>query len=237
MTNANAALTVNNASVRYGSKVAVESFSAVIPFGKALAIAGANGAGKTSLLGSIAGLVPGGGSVELAGRPLAPAINVRLQAGIRLVPEHGKIYPTMTVTENLIVGDRISGDVSIDDVYHWFPRLAERRRTLGGNLSGGEQQMLAIGMAILGTPKVLLLDEPTLGLSVPVIKDLAAKLAELRKALNLAVVVSESDVTWLSSFTDSVIVLDRGAVVAAFDDFSGDTLRRIENHMVGLETA
>lgn len=237
MIDTNASLVVDNISVRYGSKIAVAGFSAVVPFGQALAVAGANGAGKTSLLGAIAGLVPGSGSVGLAGQTLAPSIRARLQAGIRLVPEHGKIYPTLTVTENLIVGNRISGDVTIDDVYHWFPRLAERRRTLGGNLSGGEQQMLAIGMAILGTPKVLLLDEPTLGLSVPVIRDLAGKLAELRKALNLAVFVSESDVTWLSSLTDKVVVLDRGTVVAGFDDYDGDTLRRIENHMVGLETA
>jgi len=229
-------LTASNISVRYGGKVAVEDFSATVPFGRALAIAGANGAGKTSILGALAGLIPASGKVGLDENTLASSVAVRLQAGIRLVPEHGKIYPTLTVVENLIIGNRLRGDVTVDDVYQWFPQLAERRRTLGGNLSGGEQQMLAIGMAILGTPKVLLLDEPTLGLSVPVIRELVDKLSELRKALNLAVIVSESDVTWLPALTDSVIVLDRGTVITNFDNYSKDTLRRIENHMVGLET-
>lgn len=230
-------LTLSDIQVRYGPKLAVAGVNAEIVSGQALAIAGANGAGKTSLLGAIAGLVASEGQVLLDGQPLAPDIGVRLRAGVRLVPEHGKIYPTLTVAENLTVSSRRRGLVGTDDVHHWFPRLAERRRTLGGNLSGGEQQMLAIGMAILGTPRILLLDEPTLGLSVPVIRDLAEKLAALRRALDLALIVSESDVTWLPALTERAVVLDRGAVAAQFPAYTADTLKRIEGHMVGLAAA
>lgn len=229
-------LQIADLGVRYGRKMALTGFFAHVRAGHALAVAGTNGAGKSSLMGALAGLLPSVGRVEFNGNVLAASVPLRLAAGIRLVPELGKIYPTMTTLENLIVSDRIRGRVGIDDVYSWFPRLAERRRTLGGNLSGGEQQMLAIGMAILGTPRVLLLDEPTLGLSVPVIQDLVTKLGELRRELDLTVLVAESDATWLSSLTDSVVVIDRGHVVAAFDSYSTDTLRHVQSYMSGLET-
>src|SRR5690606_6978603 len=160
-------LTLSGLSVLYAGKPALTGIDASISPGQSLAIAGANGAGKTSLLGAVAGLIPSTGNVYVNDEPLASTIQARLLAGIRLVPEHRKIYPTLSVDENLIVAHRTRGEVAKDDVFQWFPRLAERRRTLGGNLSGGEQQMLAIGMAILGSPKILLLDEPTLGLSVP----------------------------------------------------------------------
>ncbi len=228
---------IKNLTVKYGNTTAVENFSSHLSSGNALAIAGANGAGKSSLLGAIAGLIPATGEVYLQKKLLPNTILDRLKTGIRLVPEHSKIYPTMTVSENLAVSDRIIGHVSIDDVFHWFPRLFERRKTIAGNLSGGEQQMLAIGMSILGSPKVLLLDEPSLGLSVPVIENLAEKLGELRAALNLCLIVAESDAKWLPAFTDNVIVLDRGQVIASFDEYTTDNIQRIEHFIVGLAAA
>lgn len=236
MANSGTTFTISDINVHYAGKQVLTNISASIFPGQSLAIAGANGAGKTSLMGALAGLIPCTGSVSINHIPLAPNIQARLQAGIRLVPEHRKIYPTLSVTENLIVGERSRGEVGIDDVYQWFPRLAERRRTLGGNLSGGEQQMLAIGMAILGSPKILLLDEPTLGLSVPVIHDLSERLSSLRKALNLTVIVSESDATWLRIFSESALVLDRGMQVGRIDDYSIEKIKQIESLMVGLET-
>ncbi|MFK3664141.1 ATP-binding cassette domain-containing protein [Ochrobactrum teleogrylli] len=224
-------------SVRYGAKNAISSIGSAVAFGQALAVAGANGAGKSSLLNTLAGSIAAyEGVVRLQGKPVVNEVRARLRAGIRLVPEQNKIFTVMTVEENLGVAARRKGSVTIEDAYGWFPRLKERRKTLGGNLSGGEQQMLAIGMAILGDPKVLLLDEPTLGLSVPVIEDLARKLDELRSALNLAVVVSESDAKWLPLLTEKALVIDRGRQVIAIPEYSTDTLRLMENYMVGMET-
>ncbi len=140
------------------------------------------------------------------------------------------------MTETQRKGTDRGASVTIEDAYQWFPSLKGRRRTLGGNLSGGEQQMLAIGMAILGNPKALLLDEPTLGLSVPVIRDLAEKLNDLRKSLSLAVIVAESDAEWLPLLTQRAIVIDRGRQVAAVGEYSTEALRTMEGYMVGLET-
>lgn len=224
-------------AVSYGNTVAVDQVSLSVVRGGALAIAGSNGAGKSSLLTALAGLIShAGGVTNLGGVPLARGIASRVQAGLRLVPEHGKVYPLMSVQENLLVSNRYPGSVRLDDAFAWFPRLAQRRSTLAGNLSGGEQQMLAIAMAVLGTPRVLLLDEPTLGLSVPVIHELAERLGVLRQSLQLTIIMAESDAKWLPLFTDQVVVLDRGALVARFPNYDGNTLRAVENYMVGLET-
>ena len=238
MSEAGRSLEVTALSVRYGVKIAVEQVNFTVATGGALAIAGSNGAGKSSLLGALAGLVPvSHGRVSVGHEDLPAVVRARVRAGVRLVPEQGKIYPLMSVAENLAVANRIPGDVGIDDTFAWFPRLKERRMTLAGNLSGGEQQMLGIAMAVLGSPRVLLLDEPTLGLSVPVIHDLAEKLRALRSSLALTLLVAESDAKWLPLFTDGVAVLDRGAIVAQYDAYTPEALRAVEHHMVGLETA
>ncbi len=224
-------LAIQDLRVSFGAIHAVRGISLVIETGSATAIVGTNGAGKSSTLLALAGALPS--SARWSG-----AIEVFANAKISMVPERDKIFSLLTVTENLIAADRerSHGRVGIDDVYGWFPRLAERRASLGGNLSGGEQQMLAIGMALLGSPALLLLDEPTLGLAVPIIEQLCETLARLRKELNLTVLCAEAEVHWLDKFAESAVVLARGNIV---ESLSGDLAahkERVRNLALGLAT-
>lgn len=210
-TGASAALTANALTVRYGLIQAVRGIDLQVPSGKAVALVGHNGAGKSSVLSAIGGCLPHGarqqGKIVAAGR-------------VALVPEREKVFRLLSTEDNLKVaqrGQRAGQGITRDDIYAYFPSLALRRRSLAGNLSGGEQQMLAIGMALLEQPSLLLLDEPTLGLSVPVIEGLCQKLATLRDALHLSILVAESDATWVPWLAEHAVVLDRGEVVGRED--------------------
>jgi len=208
-------LTVDGLNVAFGGTVAVADVSLTLRKGEAVALAGSNGMGKSTTLMAIAGGLPldarSGGRVLYRGEPLRKG-----RPEISMVPESDKVFMTMTVDENLrcITDLRGKGDVGRDDVLGWFPRLAERHTTLAGNLSGGEQQMLAIGMALVGSPRLLLLDEPTLGLAVPMIRQLCETLRRIRQALSLSILVAEADSQWLSSFADSAFVIQRGRTIA-----------------------
>ena len=234
-------LNLRNLRIAYGRRIAVSQLDLDVAQGESVALVGANGAGKTSTLEAIAGLRRGSvsidGSLEFQGKSLAWGdVSQRLASGIGLVPEKDKIFPLLTVRDNLrIAGRRAVGDkVRLDDVLGWFPRLGERRRTLAGNLSGGEQQMLALAASLIGTPRLVALDEPTLGLAVPIIEGLCASLASLRRDLNLTLVVSESDSQWLPALVDRAVVIDRGRFVAAFDQLDDKRLNAIHDLMLGL---
>jgi len=201
--------------VAYGNVEAVRGISFDIPRGAALALVGHNGAGKSSTLLALSGGLPKracrGGMTSGKGDG-----GQARQAGTTLVPERVKVFNLLTVHENLLaVGHTHPGDrVRIDDVYGFFPRLAERRATLAGNLSGGEQQMLAIGSALLGSPRLLLLDEPTLGLAVPIIESICAKLVELRQELDLTLLLALAETGWVSALADAAIVMDCGELIS-----------------------
>lgn len=234
-------LEVRALSVAYGPDRAVQDVSFALARGHSLALAGSNGAGKTSVLGALAGLRVHGqtvdGRVSLDGAALERSdVAGRLAAGIRLVPDRDKVFSLLTVAENLVIGGTRSRGKAIqpDDVMRWFPRLAERSRSLAGNLSGGEQQMLGIGMALLGAPQLLLLDEPTLGLAVPVIEDLCERLALLRRETGLTMIVAESDSQWLTELSDSALVLDRGRLLRHFEPLAPGDLPAIHDLMLGL---
>ncbi|SDC89760.1 ATP-binding cassette domain-containing protein [Paraburkholderia lycopersici] len=234
-------LEVQALSIAYGSDRAVRDVSFALPRGRSLALAGSNGAGKTSVLGALAGLRVRrqtlDGRLAFDGATLEPGdVAGRVAAGIRLVPDRDKVFGLLTVAENLAIGAARSrnGAIGMDDVIGWFPRLGERSRSLAGNLSGGEQQMLGIGMALLGSPQLLLLDEPTLGLAVPVIEDLCERLARLREETGLTMIVAESDSQWLTELADSALVLDRGRLLRRFDPLAQDNLPAIHDLMVGL---
>jgi branched-chain amino acid transport system ATP-binding protein len=222
-------LTVRDLRVSFGAIHAVRGIDLTIEAGRAAAIVGTNGAGKSSTLLALAGSVPASarssGTIEVTG-----------STKISMVPERDKIFSLLTVAENMTAADRerSRGRVGIDDVYGWFPRLAERRASLGGNLSGGEQQMLAIGMALLGSPALLLLDEPTLGLAVPIIEQLCEMLARLRSDLNLTVLCAEADVHWVDKLAESAVVLVRGNIVETlFDDLAAQR-SRVRDLALGL---
>ncbi|MFG1359156.1 ABC transporter ATP-binding protein [Xanthobacter pseudotagetidis] len=234
-------LVLDHLAVSYGLRPAVRGLTLHVKAGESVALVGANGAGKTSTLLALAGAlkqsarISGTQTFEDRAFPWGD-VRARLAAGISLVPEREKVFALLTVRENLRIGaSRAVGDrVRVDDVLSWFPRLRERRDTLAGNLSGGEQQMLALGVSLIGTPRLILLDEPTLGLAVPVIEEFCASLRRLRAELGLSALVAESDSNWLPHLADRAVVIDRGRQVADFRRLEERDLDAIHDVMLGL---
>jgi branched-chain amino acid transport system ATP-binding protein len=215
-------LAVDKLSVAYGDLFAVREVSFTVDEGIVFVLLGANGAGKTSILRSISGLIPArGGRVEAEGKSvvgLSPHQVARV--GISHVPEGRRIFAHLTVEENLVVSflsarASMSAAEAMAAVYELFPRLAERCRQAGGTLSGGEQQMLAIGRAMMNFPKLLMLDEPSLGLS-PVLAELVfERLAEIQRQ-GTTILLVEQNATCLELATRGII-LANGHVVLAGD--------------------
>jgi branched-chain amino acid transport system ATP-binding protein len=211
-------LAVEGLSVAYGDVLAVREVSFAFDEGEVFVLLGANGAGKTSILRCISGMVPArDGGVTSGGRRLNGLQPHQVaRAGISHVPEGRRIFPNLTVEENLAVsfirgraGD--SSAVALGGVYELFPRLAERRRQFGGTLSGGEQQMLAIGRAMMNGPKLLMLDEPSLGLS-PVMSELVFERLAVIRAQDTTILLVEQNATCLELATRGVI-LQNGRVL------------------------
>ena len=180
-----ALLAVSDAHIAYGKVEAVRSVSLEVADNEIVTIIGANGAGKTTLLNAIMGILPLKGRVAFAGADMVQLeIEDRVAAGLSLVPEHRELFATMSVEDNLQLGAfRIGKAVagrSFERVYTLFPRLNERRKQLAGTLSGGEQQMLAMGRALMGAPRLLMLDEPSLGLAPIIVADIFRTIGELR---------------------------------------------------------
>jgi branched-chain amino acid transport system ATP-binding protein len=215
-------LAVKNLSVCYGDLYAVREVSFALQQDSVFVLLGANGAGKTSILRSISGLVPArGGSILAEGKSLIglPPHQVA-RAGISHVPEGRRIFTHLTVEENLTVSflaDRAPVKLAeaFAAIYQLFPRLAERRRQAGGTLSGGEQQMLAIGRAMMNFPRLLMLDEPSLGLSPVLAEVVFERLAEIRRQ-GTTILLVEQNATCLEMAT-SGIILANGRVVLAGD--------------------
>ena len=202
-------LEVRELAVRYGAIEAVHGISFEVHAGEVVALIGANGAGKTSTLAAISGLVrPAGGSVRLAGRELAGAApHTIFAAGLVQVPEGREILATMSVHENLL----LSGASDVATMYARFPILRERRALPAGNLSGGEQQLLAIARALLAKPRVLLLDEPSLGLAPKMVATVFGVLAELR-ANGTTMLVVEQNAARALRLADRGYVLELGRI-------------------------
>jgi branched-chain amino acid transport system ATP-binding protein len=215
-------LAVDKLSVAYGDLFAVREVSFSIDEGIVFVLLGANGAGKTSILRSISGLIPArSGSVTAQGKSIVGfSPHEVARAGISHVPEGRRIFPNLTVEDNLIVSfiparAPMPAAQALAAVYALFPRLAERRKQAGGTLSGGEQQMLAIGRAMMNFPKLLMLDEPSLGLS-PVLAELVfERLAEIKRQ-GTTILLVEQNATCLELATRGVI-LANGHVVLAGD--------------------
>ena len=206
-------LEVEDLRVRYGSVEAVHGVSFAANAGEVTALIGANGAGKSSTLAAISGLVPAGGRIGFDGRDIArvpPHAIVR--AGVVQVPEGREILALMTVEENLLMGLRGRDRSELVSAYERFPILGERRALLAGTLSGGEQQMLAIARALLARPRLLLLDEPSLGLAPLIVKRVFDTLADL-KHQGVTMLLVEQNALRALRLADRAYVMELGRIV------------------------
>lgn len=206
-------LHVNRLSVAYGESEVLHGLDLAAAPGEILAVMGRNGMGKSTLMKSLIGMIPArSGSIELGGVELSglPG-HKRVANGLAYVPQGRMIFPALTVEENIRTGLAARGDTTIpDDIFGLFPVLHEMRRRRGGNLSGGQQQQLAIARALVAKPRVLLLDEPTEGIQPSIIKDMARTLKEIRRMMNLTIVVSEQVLRFALAIADRFLVIENG---------------------------
>jgi branched-chain amino acid transport system ATP-binding protein len=213
----NALLQLADVHIAYGKVEAVRSVALDVGENEIVTIIGANGAGKTTLLNAIMGILPLKGRASFAGHDLARLeIEDRVASGLSLVPEHRELFATMNVADNLELGAfrgaKAQAKNSLERVYTLFPRLKERRRQLAGTLSGGEQQMLAMGRALMGTPKLLMLDEPSLGLAPIIVADIFRTIGELRSS-GVSVLLVEQNAQAALKIADRAYVMELGEFI------------------------
>ena len=212
-----ALLEVRGLTVRYGPILAVRGIDLDVPQGKIVALLGANGAGKTSTLRAVCGAVPSAeGTVTLDGKPLRRRAHEAVRQGIAMSPEGRLIFHGLTVEENLRAGayavkDRAGVQAGMERIYGMFPVLKERRRQQASTLSGGEQQMLAIGRALMSRPRVLLLDEPSLGLA-PLIIDTIFETLQLIREEGTTILIVEQNALMTLEIADYAYVLELGEI-------------------------
>jgi len=205
-------LEVDNLSAGYGPTRVLEGVSFAVPAGARLAVLGRNGMGKTTLLATLAGQTRRyDGRIRIGEADVTGLSSAgRAHRGLGYVPQTRDVFPTLTVEENLFVGLKGRPKSALEEAYGMFPRLKERRKNLGTQLSGGEQQMLSTARAILGQPSVLLLDEPLEGLAPIICEELMAAFAELAKTGDMTILLVEQRIQSALDFADHVIVLERG---------------------------
>jgi branched-chain amino acid transport system ATP-binding protein len=218
------ALRLDAVSAGYGDTVVLENLSLAVSPGESLSVIGRNGVGKSTLLATILGHTKmHGGSIALHGNDISRlAIYRRVHAGIGYVPQEREIFPSLSVIENLTVATR-PGQWDEAKVLELFPRLGERRDNRGNQLSGGEQQMLAIARALVGNPTVLLMDEPSEGLAPVIVEELARAVKQLAQADGLSLILVEQNTRLALDISPRTLVMDRGRIVY---DGASEELRR-----------
>ncbi|MBP6706112.1 urea ABC transporter ATP-binding subunit UrtE [Achromobacter sp. Marseille-Q0513] len=207
---------IENLNAGYGESQVLRDVSFGVAPRESVAVMGRNGMGKTTLLKALIGMLPArSGSIRLEGRELAGLESYqRVRSGLAFVPQGRMIFPFLTVEQNILAGAGERGARTVPEyLYRFFPVLKEMRARKGGNLSGGQQQQLAIARALMSEPKVLILDEPTEGIQPSIIKDIARVLNELRRERGFAVVVSEQMLSFALDLADRFLVIDRGRIV------------------------
>ncbi len=202
--------------VAYGESQVIHNVSLTVGQNESLAIMGRNGMGKTTLLKSLIGLLPArSGRIRMNGHDITglPSYQ-RVGRGLAFVPQGRMVFPFLTVEQNILTGAEYSGHRGVPDyIYRFFPVLQEMKHRKGGNLSGGQQQMLAIARALVSEPKLLILDEPTEGIQPSIIKEIARTLNSLRAERGFAVIVSEQVLSFALELGDRFLVIDRGHIV------------------------
>src|SRR3954454_16627391 len=212
-------LSVQGLSASYGGVEALHGVTLHLGAGEIATVIGPNGAGKTTLLAAIMGVIPSRGQVTFAGEQLGLLpVEERLRRGLCLVPEKRELFATMSVSENLELGayarrreGRVARQASLEEVYDLFPRLKERTRQLAGPLSGGERQMLAMGRALMARPRLLMLDEPSLGLAPLIVREIFQVISALRSR-NVSVLLVEQNARAALQVADFGYVLESGEV-------------------------
>ena len=213
-------LAISDLHVAYGQSEVLHGLSVSVAPNEIVAIMGRNGMGKTTLMKSLMGILPAkSGSVTMDGTELSALKSYeRVAKGLAYVPQGRMIFSTMTVKENIETGLVVSGEAEVSgDIYELFPVLLEMKGRRGGNLSGGQQQQLAIARALATKPKVLLLDEPTEGIQPSIIKDIGRAIAYLRGLGDMAIVLVEQYLDFARELGDQFVVMDRGAVTYSCD--------------------
>ena len=235
---AETALALDHVSAGYGETVVLEDIVLTLGAGETLAIIGRNGVGKSTLLATIMGHTTlHGGAIRLHGSDISKMPTYRrVTAGLGLVPQEREIFPSLTLRENLEVAAR-PGPWTETAVFELFPRLSERASNRGNQLSGGEQQMLAIGRALIGNPTVLLMDEPSEGLAPVIVEELSRAMKRLTQESKLALILVEQNSRLALDIAPRAVVMDRGHIVY---DGASETLRndpaRLE-HLIGVVKA
>jgi branched-chain amino acid transport system ATP-binding protein len=229
------ALALDNVSAGYGETVVLEDVRLTLAEGETLSIIGRNGVGKTTLLATVMGHnTLHGGDVRLHGKTIARLPPHRRNwAGLGYVPQEREVFPSLTLRENLEVAAR-PGAWTIDKVFGLFPRLAERQKNRGNQLSGGEQQMLAIARALIGNPSVVLMDEPSEGLAPVIVEELARAVKRLAATEGLTMILVEQNTRLALDISPRTAVMDRGRIV--FDGPSEELKRDPEklHRMIGV---
>jgi len=209
-------LEVKNLNVYYGESHVIRNVSFTLGESETMAVMGRNGMGKSTLFKAMIGLLPvRSGTIKLNGTELQDAKSYEhVAAGLAYVPQGRMIFPLLTVEENILSGMETAGSDQVPGyVYETFPVLKEMRSRKGGNLSGGQQQQLAIARALVANPKVLLLDEPTEGIQPSIIKDIARTLNELKNERKFSLLVSEQVLSFAIEIADRFLIIDKGELV------------------------
>lgn len=226
-------LSIRNLSVNYGTIEALKGASLDVYSGEIVAVIGANGAGKSTMMSAIMGIVPrAGGEIFVDGKLLPVQSFQVVKAGVSLAPEGRKVFAPLSVYENLEIGafpinDKHIINDQMKKVFNLFPRLEERRDQYAGTLSGGEQQMLAIGRALMAMPRVLLLDEPSLGLAPIIINEIFKELTNINRHLGMAILIVEQNAKKALMLSHRAYVLQTGTIT-----MSGNSEDLLQNPII-----
>ncbi len=212
-------LQLKDISVHYGGVKALDGASVAIDEGEIVAVMGPNGAGKSTILKAVFGIAPiDSGKVFWHEKQIDPIPHHMVRLGISFVPQGRRVFPSLSVRENIELGgfvlhDKRGADIKFEEVMELFPILKSRLKQSSGTLSGGQQQMVALARGLMSDPKVLLLDEPTLGLAPKIVKEIFEKIKEINERHNTAIMIVEHNIKSLLSVVDRAYILDKGRVV------------------------
>lgn len=224
-------LTCQNLTVGYGSTPILRDVDLQVDEGETVGVIGKNGVGKTTLMKCLVGLLePSSGTIEYDGSDITEkTANERARGGIGYIPQSRDVFPDLTVEQNLLIGETVNEDVKqllYDTVYEYFPILEERAGQRAGSMSGGEQQMLAIGRALVGNPDLLLLDEPSEGIQPSIVKQIQRDIPEISDELDMTVLFVEQNLSVIQKMSERCYAIERGEIVDELDasELTDDTL-------------